>query len=83
MHEITKPVFFFLFFFLKNMKNIINLSSAEVVWRLLKIYYLQCLKFKHPGCSFSKLMMSLVNILLKLLSLNVAYMLKFLLNQCE
>ena len=36
-----------------------------------------------PGPSCSKLTMSLVNVSLKLLSLNMAYMLIFLLKKCE
>ena len=39
LHEMTNPVFlsFFSFFFLKNEKNITNLSSAELAMRVVKV----------------------------------------------
>ena len=38
LHEMTNPVFLsFFFFFLKNEKNITNLSSAELAMRVVKV----------------------------------------------
>ena len=59
-------------------KNGINIQMYSIDVRTY-IYPKYCT----PGPSCSKLRMSLVNVLSNLLSLNMAYMLIFLLKKCE